>query len=111
MYIYLFFFLMIRRPPRSTLFPYTTLFRSYSAASPINPQTANSPLRRDLNGVVTLQIGDVQWPRRDYIGEGDERSEEHTSELQSRLHLVCRLLLEKKYKPTLQWHPQCACLT
>src|SRR5207249_11445957 len=38
----------------------------------INPQTANSPLRRDLNGVVTLQIGDVQWPRRDYIGEGDE---------------------------------------
>ena len=46
--------------------------KGYSAASPINPQTANSPLRRDLNGVVTLQIGDVQWPRRDYIGEGDE---------------------------------------
>src|SRR5437016_11696164 len=44
-----------------------------TCALPIfNPQTANSPLRRDLNGVVTLQIGDVQWPRRDYIGEGDE---------------------------------------
>src|SRR5256884_10017181 len=70
------FFLMIRRPPRSTLFPYSTLFRSLD-------QTLDSlelytcDYRTDVGGLV-------------------ERSEEHTSELQSRLHLVCRLLLEKK---------------
>src|SRR6266511_4813045 len=69
-----FFFLMIRRPPRSTLFPYTTLFRSLRAASP-------SPLRR-----------------RRRRGCSPPRSEEHTSELQSRENLVCRLLLEKKKK-------------
>src|SRR3954470_25085149 len=71
---YLFFFLMIRRPPRSTLFPYTTLFRS-------------APML--YNGE---QIGDGTPPQVD----GDVRSEEHTSELQSRRDLVCRLLLEKK---------------
>src|SRR6478752_8602214 len=65
-----FFFLMIRRPPRSTLFPYTTLFRSPAAAC---------GLQRRLHRLPRC------W-----------RSEEHTSELQSRLHLVCRLLLEKK---------------
>src|SRR5216684_7991125 len=70
-----FFFLMIRRPPRSTLFPYTTLFRS-----PI--PTARDRARRS---------------RRRDTARG-RRSEEHTSELQSRLHLVCRLLLEKKNK-------------
>src|ERR1041385_9353477 len=69
-----FFFLMIRRPPRSTLFPYTTLFRSPLSNRDI-PQTSQG--RRDPFRV---------------------RSEEHTSELQSRLHLVCRLLLEKKKK-------------
>src|SRR2546422_6303868 len=73
---------MIRRPPRSTLFPYTTLFRSPGALA---------------RGVAPLQgapgVGDEQ-------GDGHERSEEHTSELQSRLHLVCRLLLEKKKKKT-----------
>src|ERR1041385_9376775 len=69
---FFFFFLMIRRPPRSTLFPYTTLFRSLHASAP----TAMSGVR----------------PRTWLEG----RSEEHTSELQSRLHLVCRLLLEKK---------------
>src|SRR6266436_7606668 len=69
---FFFFFLMIRRPPRSTLFPYTTLFRS--PAGPKRP----GPNCRDA------------CPSR--------RSEEHTSELQSRLHLVCRLLLEKKKK-------------
>src|SRR5688572_31961195 len=73
-----FFFLMIRRPPRSTLFPYTTLFRS----------NAGFVLRR--------LFGDVQEGARD-VGEGD-RSEEHTSELQSQSNLVCRLLLEKKKK-------------
>src|SRR6266436_8356930 len=69
-----FFFLMIRRPPRSTLFPYTTLFRS--------------PGRKDRTLLVPRQ-GSVLT-----VAAG--RSEEHTSELQSRLHLVCRLLLEKK---------------
>src|SRR6185295_20214031 len=69
----LFFFLMIPRPPRSTLFPYTTLFRS-GRARPAAPLHAR---RRDRRG-------------------GRRRSEEHTSELQSRQYLVCRLLLEKK---------------
>src|SRR2546421_5686329 len=71
-----FFFLMIRRPPRSTLFPYTTLFRSPCAFRPEPAPTAN-----DRTGRV-----------------GPRRSEEHTSELQSRSDLVCRLLLEKKKK-------------
>src|SRR2546429_1132981 len=77
------FFLMIRRPPRSTLFPYTTLFRSTS---------------RILHHSRTLR----RRPQtEDAIGAGQrQRSEEHTSELQSRLHLVCRLLLEKKITPT-----------
>src|SRR6476661_10011629 len=70
---YFFFFLMIRRPPRSTLFPYTTLFRS--------PPARRRPGRCR---------GPPSWPRW--------RSEEHTSELQSHLNLVCRLLLEKKKK-------------
>src|SRR2546422_5698995 len=71
---------MIRRPPRSTLFPYTTLFRSRKRVL----------LRRSQNGRVRLWKAQAQEPR----------SEEHTSELQSRLHLVCRLLLEKKKKAT-----------
>src|SRR6185436_20638676 len=71
---FFFFFLMIRRPPRSTLFPYTTLFRSASAPSRDSPCTRRST-----------------WNR-------GPRSEEHTSELQSPDHLVCRLLLEKKKK-------------
>src|SRR2546429_3690799 len=75
-----FFFLMIRRPPRSTLFPYTTLFRSLQ--------------RQRERGHV---LGTVQVGPGLALGDGD-RSEEHTSELQSRLHLVCRLLLEKKNK-------------
>src|SRR2546429_4201745 len=70
---------MIRRPPRSTLFPYTTLFRSVNA--------------RD--GAVQGVKSAVQRPDRG-VGWPPVRSEEHTSELQSRLHLVCRLLLEKK---------------
>src|SRR2546429_6662948 len=75
-YLIIFFFLMIRRPPRSTLFPYTTLFRSeYDARA----RQCHAGLRR----------------RSKKKGQQD-RSEEHTSELQSRLHLVCRLLLEKK---------------
>src|SRR5436853_7447286 len=73
----LFFFLMIRRPPRSTLFPYTTLFRSHDPAAGREP--------------VVLHV---------HVAADDHllRSEEHTSELQSLRHLVCRLLLEKKKK-------------
>src|SRR2546422_6696862 len=79
----LFFFLMIRRPPRSTLFPYTTLFRSHVGDPEIGEQGTPA--------VVVEQ--DVRRRQR-----ACPRSEEHTSELQSRLHLVCRLLLEKKKK-------------
>src|SRR6267154_5841633 len=68
-----FFFLMIRRPPRSTLFPYTTLFRSFSCPGKFSP-------------------------RRRQKRQNAGRSEEHTSELQSPVHIVCRLLLEKKKK-------------
>src|SRR3989442_6985677 len=82
----LFFFLMIRRPPRSTLFPYTTLFRSVSTSS-----TLNSHLGGSL-GSHNLMICFI----RILLVRGWFRSEEHTSELQSRPHLVCRLLLEKK---------------
>src|SRR3989449_2971766 len=80
---------MIRRPPRSTLFPYTTLFRSHQGwqEASFHPQ---GDIRIDEPGVQ----GEEHAGRR----AGKARSEEHTSELQSRLHLVCRLLLEKKKK-------------
>src|SRR5258705_8846496 len=77
-----FFFLMIRRPPRSTLFPYTTLFRSEEVAKLKSGQT--------LIGFLAPRNADNQ------IAARGTRSEEHTSELQSLRHLVCRLLLEKK---------------
>src|SRR2546429_9544884 len=81
----LFFFLMIRRPPRSTLFPYTTLFRSRSAS----PAPAGSARRSSSSATASPRPLSVTTTT-------PARSEEHTSELQSRLHLVCRLLLEKK---------------
>src|SRR5258706_8626990 len=93
-----FFFLMIRRPPRSTLFPYTTLFRSHP-----NPRTverrAQCPRQLAIvdHPVVRLPQGE---PR---ARMGQERSEEHTSELQSLTNLVCRLLLEKKKKEVKQY--------
>src|SRR2546422_9061090 len=89
----LFFFLMIRRPPRSTLFPYTTLFRSRRRwrGGPHYPRGAR---RRRAHERVAVRSGTHSGA----AGRGDRRSEEHTSELQSRLHLVCRLLLEKKKK-------------
>src|SRR5256885_13051981 len=90
---FFFFFLMIRRPPRSTLFPYTTLFRSPSpAAANRAPLRLARPLRRG-RGPARLRR-----PRRDLPPRAAERerSEEHTSELQSPCNLVCRLLLEKK---------------
>src|SRR5690348_17596901 len=84
---YLFFFLMIRRPPRSTLFPYTTLFRSRGRGASAPDRRA--PGRRDAHRPGR----GAQAPPA-----GRRRSEEHTSELQSPVHLVCRLLLEKKKK-------------
>src|SRR5215813_14816832 len=77
-----FFFLMIRRPPRSTLFPYTTLFRSHDIGA--------------SQGVAELVLRRARVAAE--AGCDGVRSEEHTSELQSRPHLVCRLLLEKKKK-------------
>src|SRR5699024_12708394 len=85
-----FLFLVIRRPPRSTLFPYTTLFRSVLLRRP-SGQGDRAHARRDR--------GDGQIPpvfRPPPSAAGADRSEEHTSELQSRFDLVCRLLLEKK---------------
>src|SRR2546425_7146693 len=87
-----FFFLMIRRPPRSTLFPYTTLFRSRLFQLQAGPQ--------GLHAQVVLLI--------DHHAEG--RSEEHTSELQSLAYLVCRLLLEKKKKAKLPFQSSVALL-
>src|SRR2546430_9045997 len=86
-----FFFLMIRRPPRSTLFPYTTLFRSRIAGVPVKDQ---------LVWVWDIGTGAVVH-RLDGRHTGP-RSEEHTSELQSQSNLVCRLLLEKKKKQKIQ---------
>src|SRR2546429_10026306 len=86
---YFFFFLMIRRPPRSTLFPYTTLFRS---AQRLRVGRIKAPRELRIENVQRALIAPARR-RATRI-----RSEEHTSELQSRLHLVCRLLLEKKKK-------------
>src|SRR2546422_7295476 len=80
---------MIRRPPRSTLFPYTTLFRSGNEGNRQRDDRLDEPIRQHHH----VEHGEGQ---SDAVGQG--RSEEHTSELQSRLHLVCRLLLEKKKK-------------
>src|SRR3712207_7496484 len=84
-----FFFLMIRRPPRSTLFPYTTLFRS-----PSRRLSYGSPSRLYSSGWYASSGRTGSRPRSVPVHSG--RSEEHTSELQSRQYLVCRLLLEKK---------------
>src|SRR3989449_7113677 len=88
---------MIRRPPRSTLFPYTTLFRS------VHERGDGRPGHRDLPGrgraaprFRAAMIRVLYISEHASLGGGQQRSEEHTSELQSRLHLVCRLLLEKK---------------
>src|SRR2546429_5160553 len=95
---------MIRRPPRSTLFPYTTLFRSYSGLPLISLATWSSSflLGRYLLCSTFAETSPLSAPwirsSRNAV-RCDTRSEEHTSELQSRLHLVCRLLLDKKKKP------------
>src|SRR3712207_7515228 len=85
---------MIRRPPRSTLFPYTTLFRS----AIYGQQVAHVELANELNAhlvIIDVEIHTFKMTLYDTC-----RSEEHTSELQSRQYLVCRLLLEKKKSPT-----------
>src|SRR3989442_7424471 len=86
-----FFFLMIRRPPRSTLFPYTTLFRSYGDSRMRHRTLA-------IIGCLGITVASLaaQGPQPAAQTPKPARSEEHTSELQSRPHLVCRLLLEKK---------------
>src|SRR5258708_28759343 len=104
---FLFFFLMIRRPPRSTLFPYTTLFRSFSET--ILADKCGPRERRLL--AIAHQLG--AKPLDAALLFPNSRSEEHTSELQSPDHLVCRLLLEKKKKYTTVTlcllHPRVSC--
>src|SRR2546422_6241431 len=97
---------MIRRPPRSTLFPYTTLFRSHGIRQDekqnkikwrhLTHLTLSGNAQKDEEKYVYNSSSNDEFPNR----YRDVRSEEHTSELQSRLHLVCRLLLEKKKKIT-----------
>src|SRR3712207_8152410 len=90
---------MIRRPPRSTLFPYTTLFRSYGAMNFAKDLVVRAA-RDGKEGVFNLSdMGSFFLSERiDELIRYEQRSEEHTSELQSRQYLVCRLLLEKKKK-------------
>src|SRR3712207_7422888 len=92
----MFFFLMIRRPPRSTLFPYTTLFRSGGVGTDLRRgELSAEPLQlRGMFAQPGVPLGHVPYPVGHELPE--RRSEEHTSELQSRQYLVCRLLLEKK---------------
>src|SRR2546422_7803912 len=102
-----FFFLMIRRPPRSTLFPYTTLFRSVLGLAAWRLRGGRLYASRGLLWALMLMLpfpyiaNTAGWLTAEL---GRQRSEEHTSELQSRLHLVCRLLLEKK-KHNTSWEP------
>src|SRR2546422_3236981 len=88
---------MIRRPPRSTLFPYTTLFRSEELRRRLEERPQRVEVIEVGHGAPVAPIDAEPAP------EGEVRSEEHTSELQSRLHLVCRLLLEKKKKQPFIW--------
>src|SRR5690349_22553650 len=94
-YVLSFFFLMLRRPPRSTLFPYTTLFRSHRQRA--RTRAADRPTHGAHAGLVDRRHGERAHP--------GSRSEEHTSELQSRRDLVCRLLLEKKKETRLPHTP------
>src|SRR2546426_8500055 len=108
---------MIRRPPRSTLFPYTTLFRSHDSGAAgdslyyVMPYVSGETLRARLQRERQLPLEEAAWIARDVadaltyahdhgVVHRDVRSEEHTSELQSPCNLVCRLLLEKKKKHT-----------
>src|SRR3712207_8840288 len=105
MFFFIFFFLMIRRPPRSTLFPYTTLFRS-------RPRRRRRARRGQRDRPVPLRSPQRTRTRATSASDSCSsmstdpgvRSEEHTSELQSRQYLVCRLLLEKKKNKTQERH-------
>src|SRR5260221_6105499 len=93
---------MIRRPPRSTLFPYTTLFRSSEGHQP-SPQTCRTiarscDFRCESMAMIRLVASAIAWVSESAAPPDTRRSEEHTSELQSHSDLVCRLLLEKKKK-------------
>src|SRR2546430_11304118 len=92
--MYVVFFLMIRRPPRSTLFPYTTLFRSTTGLTPAGSRAASSPGSGSPSPSIATR-----------------RSEEHTSELQSQSNVLCPLLLEKKNKPLHLLMRPASCLT
>src|SRR2546425_7325517 len=93
--MFYFFFLMIRRPPRSTLFPYTTLFRSHHRRrSDVVPQPRHRLIRRDQRARYRRRAAKLAARQLEAWRLG--RSEEHTSELQSLAYLVCRLLLDKK---------------
>src|SRR2546427_1814974 len=96
---------MIRRPPRSTLFPYTTLFRSPAAQAPAGQsyEAPSGQAEEMLAGLWSELLGGGRVDRR------DSRSEEHTSELQSQSNLVCRLLLEKKNTSELQSQSNIVC--
>src|SRR3712207_8402275 len=98
-----FFFLMIRRPPRSTLFPYTTLFRSQRSDE--QARVLGHVLHADSvaqDRPVRVGAAGIDGHHADRVAAVEARSEEHTSELQSRQYLVCRLLLEKKKKTKIQ---------
>src|SRR2546430_13278530 len=94
---------MIRRPPRSTLFPYTTLFRSQRPSANLQPGNHDGDDETDARA---LGQPERRAPVKDRHQQRERRSEEHTSELQSQSNLVCRLLLEKKKKKNLKQHPQ-----
>src|SRR3712207_8209365 len=97
---------MIRRPPRSTLFPYTTLFRSDVDAGDEQDEPRRAEQERHEPEHPAMHVGGEAGERLEAVAQTPEaldRSEEHTSELQSRQYLVCRLLLEKKINMT---HPQ-----
>src|SRR2546430_10100405 len=99
---------MIRRPPRSTLFPYTTLFRSANALLAMRFQNARRPEESAPRAFICAEADHFAFVGRDedrdrLVRKADRRSEEHTSELQSQSNLVCRLLLE-----TQQYHPRVA---
>src|SRR3712207_7098569 len=96
---------MIRRPPRSTLFPYTTLFRSFDQLIDVSDEQARDQLARASVMALSFVAQSARGVGRPPVPQS--RSEEHTSELQSRQYLVCRLLLEKKQKSRPTTKPNC----
>src|SRR3712207_7063752 len=94
---------MIRRPPRSTLFPYTTLFRSIGLQRSTRGPRSRAERNLSTTGAAPERLDELAL-HHDALGVVGERSEEHTSELQSRQYLVCRLLLEKKKNKSVRLH-------